>query len=504
MQVDRLQSTLAQLEKTNETLRQQKTEAEAAFTRRNHELSHENRQLRLRLQQCGLEVREIRSEEARMRQKRAEADKMLQEALQEALRDKETAEREVARLSAQMQELKGRNVELEKLLREGGGGNAAPQSGGLDDPNTTYSLRHLEEVNLRTRKINDDNHQLKLEISTLKVQMKEQETALRHEHAEEMHGLKAQHKADMLALIEDRDQQILKIQREANEQQMNDQRNRSGEVSKLEEERRVLMQKLERASDDVYNARQQYNGELSLLRRALQCQQKEHEKAVAVMSGMCQQIEFVESQYRVIVEEKTKADRELLGNLGNTEQELQRMRTRFADQERWTAYLNSVIETVEDERDMHESGQIERDKRIEALQKEIALLNDQLEKAKKEKDNATEELQRKGMDTELEVARREKEIMQAQVRLEAEQTEIMEGKLKSMEAHVAALEQECTRLADARDWLESEKIIMEQDLMAEIHRLEQEVRRAHDERDRLSLVQRIFDDQQQRGGAGAP
>ena len=195
---------------------------------------------------------------------------MLQEALQEALRDKETAEREVARLSAQMQELKGRNVELEKLLREGGGGNAAPQSGGLDDPNTTYSLRHLEEVNLRTRKINDDNHQLKLEISTLKVQMKEQETALRHEHAEEMHGLKAQHKADMLALIEDRDQQILKIQREANEQQMNDQRNRSGEVSKLEEERRVLMQKLERASDDVYNARQQYNGELSLLRRALQ------------------------------------------------------------------------------------------------------------------------------------------------------------------------------------------------------------------------------------------
>ena len=44
-------------------------------------------------------------------------------------------------------------------------------------------------------------------------------------------------------------------------------------------------------------------------------------------------------------------------------------------------YLNSVIETVEDERDMHESGQIERDKRIEALQKEIALLNDQLEKA---------------------------------------------------------------------------------------------------------------------------
>lgn len=180
------------------------------------------------------------------------------------------------------------------------------------------------------------------------------------------------------------------------------------------------------------------------------------------------------------------------------------MRTRFADQERWTAYLNSVIETVEDERDMHESGQIERDKRIEALQKEIALLNDQLEKAKKEKDNATEELQRKGMDTELEVARREKEIMQAQVRLEAEQTEIMEGKLKSMEAHVAALEQECTRLADARDWLESEKIIMEQDLMAEIHRLEQEVRRAHDERDRLSLVQRIFDDQQQRGGAGAP
>ena len=90
-----------------------------------------------------------------------------------------------------------------------------------------------------------------------------------------------------------------------------------------------------------------------------------------------------------------------------------------------------------------------------------------------------------------------------EVRLEAEQTEIMEGKLKSMEAHVAALEQECTRLADARDWLESEKIIMEQDLMAEIHRLEQEVRRAHDERDRLSLVQRIFDDQQQRGGAGA-
>ena len=45
-----------------------------------------------------------------------------------------------------MQELKGRNVELEKLLREGGGGNAAPQSSGLDDPNTTYSLRHLEEV----------------------------------------------------------------------------------------------------------------------------------------------------------------------------------------------------------------------------------------------------------------------------------------------------------------------------------------------------------------------
>jgi chromosome segregation ATPase len=333
--------------------------------------------------------------------------------------------------------------------------------------------------------------------------MKEQETALRHEHAEEMHGLKAQHKADMLALIEDRDQQILKIQREANEQQMNDQRNRSGEVSKLEEERRVLMQKLERASDDVYNARQQYNGELSLLRRALQCQQKEHEKAVAVMSGMCQQIEFVESQYRVIVEEKTKADRELLSNLGNTEQELQRMRTRFADQERWTAYLNSVIETVEDERDMHESGAIERDKRIEALQKEITLLNERMEKVQKEKDSAQDELQRKGMDTELEVARREKEIMQAQVRLEAEQTEIMEGKLKSMEAHVAALEQECTRLADARDWLESEKIIMEQDLMAEIHRLEQEVRRAHDERDRLSLVQRIFDDQQQRGGAGA-
>ena len=45
-----------------------------------------------------------------------------------------------------------------------------------------------------------------------------------------------------------------------------------------------------------------------------------------------------------------------------------------------------------------------------------------------------------------------------------------------MEAHVAALEAECTRLADARDWLESEKIIMEQDLMAEIHRLEQEAR----------------------------
>ena len=41
-------------------------------------------------------------------------------------------------------------------------------------------------MNLRTRKINDDNHQLKLEISTLKVQMKEQETALRHEHAEEV------------------------------------------------------------------------------------------------------------------------------------------------------------------------------------------------------------------------------------------------------------------------------------------------------------------------------
>ena len=41
------------------------------------------------------EVREIRSEEARMRAKRGEADKMLQEALQEALRDKETAEREV-------------------------------------------------------------------------------------------------------------------------------------------------------------------------------------------------------------------------------------------------------------------------------------------------------------------------------------------------------------------------------------------------------------------------
>ena len=50
-------STLAQLEKANETLRQQKAEAEGAFTRRNHELSHENRQLRLRLQQCGLEAR---------------------------------------------------------------------------------------------------------------------------------------------------------------------------------------------------------------------------------------------------------------------------------------------------------------------------------------------------------------------------------------------------------------------------------------------------------------
>merc|ERR1719456_1557739 len=116
---------------------------------------------------------------------------------------------------------------------------------------------------------------------------------------------------------------------------------------------------------------------------------------------------------------------------------------------------------------------------------------------------AEQTIKRQGTETELQLAQREKEIMQAQVRLEAEQTGIMEGKLKSMESHVAALEAECTRLADARDWLESEKIIMEQDLMAEIHRLEQEVRRAHDERDRLSLVQRIFDDQQERSG-GAP
>jgi hypothetical protein len=344
---------------------------------------------------------------------------------------------------------------------------------------------------------------LKLELSTARVEMKELETRLRHEAAEQLHAVKAEHKAEMLALIEDRDQQILKIQRESNEQQMQDQREKSADVSKLEEERRVLMQKLERASDDVYNARQQYNGELSLLRRALQCQQKEHEKAVAVMSGMCQQIEFVESQYRVIVEEKTAADRELLSSLGSTEEELQRMRVRFADQERWTAYLNSVIETVEDERDMHEATVIDKEKRSEALDEEIAKLRDQIEKLRKKLEEAEDTMKRQGTETELQLAQREKEIMQAQVRLEAEQTEIMEGKLKSMEAHVAALEAECTRLADSRDWLESEKIIMEQDLMSEIHRLEQEVRRAHDERDRLSLVQRIFDDQQERSG-GAP
>merc|ERR1719253_1279551 len=122
-----------------------------------------------------------------------------------------------------LQELKSKNVELEKALRERMGGQAATRAT-EEEGNATYSLRHLEEVNLRTRKINDDNHQLKLELSTARVEMKELETRMRHEHAEAMHASKSEHKGEMLALIEDRDQQILKIQREANEQQMQDQR----------------------------------------------------------------------------------------------------------------------------------------------------------------------------------------------------------------------------------------------------------------------------------------
>ena len=46
----------------------------------------------------------------------------------------------------------------------------------------------MRQVNLRTRKINDDNHALKLELSTAKVEMKELETRLRHEHAEAVRG----------------------------------------------------------------------------------------------------------------------------------------------------------------------------------------------------------------------------------------------------------------------------------------------------------------------------